>query len=331
MKRKLLIILVFFLGIALIIFSFSELETTLSTLEKANPLWLGLALVVELAWIANLAATFKSIYRLLGLQEKHSRLVLQVSAANFVNIVAPTAGVGGMAIFISDGRKRGHPAARIMVAGALFLFLDYLAFLCVLSLGLIVLIRRGNLQTSEIIASLILFVIASAMAVLLYVGSHSARQLETLLGGAARLVNRVVQPILHRPYLSVERAHEFAAEVAEGLAELRGCTLRLGIPFSFSLLNKALLIIVLLLVFIAFKVPYSAGTLVGGFSIGYLFLIVSPTPSGIGVVEGVLALALKSLRVEWSHAVLITLAYRAITFWFPLGLGAAAFRRLQKA
>lgn len=330
MKRKLLVILIFFLAIALVIFSFSELESTLDTLKKANPLWLALALVVQLAWIANLAATYQSIYGLLGLQEGRRRLVLEVAAANFVNIVAPTAGVGGMAIFINDGKKRGHPAARIMVAGGLFLFLDYLAFLCVLALGLIVLIRRGNLQTGEIIASLILLAIASSLAILLYVGSHSARQLEGLLVGAARLINGILQSFLQRPYLSVERAHEFAAEVAEGLAELRGCALRLGIPFTYSLLNKTLLIVILMLVFIAFKVPYSAGTLVGGFSIGYLFLIVSPTPSGIGVVEGVLALALKSLRVGWSHAVLITLAYRAITFWFPLGLGAIAFRRLQQ-
>jgi uncharacterized membrane protein YbhN (UPF0104 family) len=47
------------------------------------------------------------------------------------------------------------------------------------------------------------------------------------------------------------------------------------------------------------------------------------------VVEGVLALALNSLRVEWSQAVIITLAYRAVTFWFPLGIGAFAFRRLH--
>jgi uncharacterized protein (TIRG00374 family) len=330
MRRKLLILLVFFLLVALIIFSFSELESTINTLKKANPLWLALALVVQVLWIVNLASTFQAIYRLFGLQESRWQLCLQVAAANFVNIVAPTAGVGGMAIFISDGRKRSHPAARIMVAGALFLFLDYLAFLCVLALGLIVLIRRDNLQASDIVASLILFVIASALAVLLYVGSHSARQLEAILAWAARFINWIVNPFLHRPYLSVERAHEFASEVAEGLAELRGRTFRLGVPFIYSLLNKTLLIVILLLVFIAFKVPYSAGTLVGGFSIGYLFLIVSPTPSGIGVVEGVLALALKSLRVEWSHAVLITLAYRAITFWFPLGLGAIAFRRLQQ-
>jgi uncharacterized protein (TIRG00374 family) len=81
--------------------------------------------------------------------------------------------------------------------------------------------------------------------------------------------------------------------------------------------------------FLSFDVPFSAGTIIGGFSISYLFLVVSPTPSGIGVVEGIMALSLNSLHVEWSQAVVITLTYRAITFWIPLGVGALAFRSLH--
>jgi uncharacterized membrane protein YbhN (UPF0104 family) len=40
-------------------------------------------------------------------------------------------------------------------------------------------------------------------------------------------------------------------------------------------------------------------------------------------------LALSSLRVPWSQAVVITLAYRGITFWFPLAAGALALRILN--
>ena len=93
--------------------------------------------------------------------------------------------------------------------------------------------------------------------------------------------------------------------------------------------NKALLMCVLTASFLAFQVPFSIETIIGGFAISYLFLIVSPTPSGIGIVEGIMPLALTSLRVPWSEAVVITLAYRAVTFWYPLGIGAWAFRRLQ--
>ena len=87
---------------------------------------------------------------------------------------------------------------------------------------------------------------------------------------------------------------------------------------------------VLMAAFLSFKVPFTAGTIIGGFSISYVFLIVSPTPSGVGIVEGIMPLALSSLRVPWSQAVVITLAYRGITFWLSLGIGAIAFRILNR-
>jgi hypothetical protein len=75
-------------------------------------------------------------------------------------------------------------------------------------------------------------------------------------------------------------------------------------------------------------VPFSAGTIVGGFAITYLFIIVSPTPAGVGLVEGIMPVALRTLRVDFSQAVIVTLAFRGITFWLPLAAGAAAFRGL---
>ena len=92
--------------------------------------------------------------------------------------------------------------------------------------------------------------------------------------------------------------------------------------------NLLVLICILLLTFLAFHVPYSSGTIVAGFSIGYLFLIVSPTPAGIGIVEGVLTLALTSLWVPVEAAAIITLVYRGYTFWLPLIVGMAAFRQM---
>ncbi len=329
LMRKLIVILVFFLGIALVILSFSELQNIVDTLKQGNFWWIGLALVVQVLWVFNAAATYQSIYHILGLKDDSSHLWFVVAAANFVNVVAPSVGMGGMAVFIKDGTSRGHPPGRVTVAGALYVLSDYIAFLCVLALGIVVLIRRNNLDAGEIIASLFLLMIAIVLASLLYLGSHSAESLGKALAWMARQVNRIVRPFLHRPYMSEERAHNYALEMAEGLTELRERPKQLSIPLLFALNNKAILISVLLLMFLAFKVPFSAGTLIGGFAIGYLFFIVSPTPSGIGVVEGVLALALNSLRVEWSQAVIITLAYRAVTFWFPLGIGAFAFRRLH--
>jgi uncharacterized protein (TIRG00374 family) len=327
--RKIVVIIVLILAVAFVVFSLSELKDISETLQHSDWRFLLVALLFECLWLYNVAVTFGILYRLVGMKEEKKRLLLLSTAATFVNVIAPTAGIGGMAVFLEDAKRRNHPSGRVTVVGALFILFDYVAFLCVLALGWIVLIRRNNLNSGEISASLILLGLAIIFAILIYLGYRSATTLGNALAWTARLANRFLRPILHRDYLDENRSHEFAREMSEGLSALQGRKRNLLWPFLFALNSKALLICVLAFTFLAFGTPFSAGTLVAGFSIGYLFLIISPTPSGLGVVEGAMTLALNSLRVKLNAAVLITLAYRAITFWFPLAAGGVSFRILQ--
>ena len=327
--RKLIVIAVLFLGVLFVLFRFAELENILQTLQRANPWFLALALFFQAAWFLVLGWIFRSIYSLLGLKESLRRLTLIATAGSFVNIVTPSGGVGGLAMFISEGRANRLPPGKVTVASLLYVLLDEAAFLCVLAVGVIVLIRHNDLGAGEIAAALILVAIASVLAILLYLGYRSPRALGVLLGKMAALVNRILRPILHREYLSQARAHTFASEVSDGLGSVPEKPRSLIKPFLLSLVGKGLMMAILVCSFLSFDIPFTAGTIIAGFAIGYLFLIVSPTPSGIGIVEGVLALVLVSLSVNISHAVIITLAYRAITFWLPLVVGALAFRALK--
>jgi uncharacterized protein (TIRG00374 family) len=329
--RNFLFIIVLFLGATFVYLSFGELESILDTLRYGNFWFILMGLLIQLGWIFVTGLTYLSLYRLVGLGGTAPKLSFLAAAANFVNIVAPSAGMGGVAVFIADARRTGYSPGKVMAAGMLYLFLDYAAFLFVLTLGLTVLFRRNDLDTGEIAASAVMFAIAGVLGSLLYLGSRSADLLGNALAQMARQVNRVANFFIHREYLSEARAHEFAHEMAEGLKSLPERPRGLVIPILFSFANKALLISVLLLTFMAFKVPFTAGTVIGGFAIAYLFLIISPTPAGIGIVEGMMPLALSSLRVPWSQAVIITLAYRGITFWVPFGIGAIAFRMLGKS
>jgi len=312
-----------------VIFSFSELEQTVETLQRGNLWYLLLALLIQVGWFFLVGITYRSLYRLLGMRESILNLTQVAAAATFVNVVMPTAGVGGIAVFVNAARKHGHSTGKVTLAATLFLLFDQAAFLAVLALGMLVLFRRNDLDVSEVLAALLLLTIASLLAIALYLGSRSVNAMGNFLARLARLVNAILRPFIRRDYLREERAYEFAHEMADGLASLPHRPRGLLKPLLLAFLNKGLLICILLCAFLSFQVPYSPGTIIGGFAIGYLFMIVSPTPAGIGVVEGVLPLALKSLRVIWSQAVVITIVYRAMTFWVPLGIGALAFRNLH--
>jgi uncharacterized protein (TIRG00374 family) len=326
--RKIIVACVLLLAIGFIIFRFSELQNILDTLHHSNYRFLIAAVIIELIWFYNSATVYSVLYRLVGLKEESSHLILVATAANFVNVVAPSVGIGGMAVFLDDAHRRNHSTGRVTVVGVLYILFDYIAFFCVLALGLIVLVRRNNLNAGELTAVAILLAIAAGVAFLLYLGYKSAQRLGLALSWLARLINRIMHPFIHRDYLQEDRAHFFAREISEGISMLRGKRKELLWPFLYSLNNFALLLCVLAFTFLTLGTPFTVGTLVGGFAISYLFLIVSPTPSGLGVMEGVMTLVLTSLGVKLEAAALITLTYRFITFWFPLLVGLVAFRIL---
>jgi glycosyltransferase 2 family protein len=327
--RKFIVILVIFLGASFVYLSFGEIQTIVQTLQKGNIWFVLLAILIQCGWFLVTGSTYLSLYRLLDMDGTVYKMSLMSAAANFVNIIAPSAGMGGMAIFISDATRSGQSPGKVTVISILYVFIDYIAFMIVLTLGLITLFRRNNLNPTEIAASIVILAIAVILGFLLYLGSRSAAALGNALAWMARSVNRIVEPFIHREYLSEVRAHQFANEMATDLKSLPEKYRSLVKPILFALANKTLMMCVLMASFFSFQVPFTAGTIIGGFSIAYLFLIVSPTPSGIGIVEGIMPLALTSLRVPWSEAVIITLAYRGVTFWLPLGVGAIAFRVLN--
>lgn len=327
--RKFFFNLITFLGAGFVYLSFGEIESIAETLQHGNIWFILLALLIECGWFILAGSMIHALYRIVGLDEPLKKMALLFAAGTFVSTVMPSAGMGAVAVFISDARRNGQSTGKVTVASMLYIITDYVAFLCVLALGLIVLFRRHDLDATEILASAIMLFIAATLAFLLYLGSKSEVRLGNALARIARFFNRVAHPFIRRDYLSEEKMHNYAREMAGDLRALPQQSRSLIKPFLFAFANKTLLICVLTVIFLAFKVPFSAGTIIGGFSITYLFTIVSPTPAGIGIVEGVMPLALSSLNVPWSQAVIVTLAYRGITFWFPLAVGAGALRVLH--
>lgn len=324
--RRFLIALLVLLGVVFFISRFTEVQQVVEIIQRGDLRWLGLGVFFHVAWLIFIALSFRYTYRLLGVEESIPRLMALAAAANFVNIVAPSGGMSGMAVLLADGRKRGHPSGRVTTGAALVVLNEQLSLLAIIVLGLIVLFRRNQINATEIIAAAILACIALIMMTLLYLGMRSTHLLERALAGIGRAINRVLRPILKRDYLDLEFARVFAEDVGEGLQLVRESPSGLILPALLGIGSKIMLIVILICVFVAFRQPFSPGTIIASFSIGYLFYIVSPTPSGIGFVEGAMTLVMRSLLVPLATAAVIALAYRGITFWLTLIYGMIAMR-----
>lgn len=329
--RKFIFALVLLLGVLFIIWKIAEVQDIVETSQRGDWRYLALALGAQSAWLFTVALSYRSIFRALGLDEKVKNLLAIAAAATFLNIVTPTVGMSGMAVFISEAHRRNYSPGRAAVAGAVYLLLDYAAFICVLTLGLFVLIRRDNLNIGAITASVLLVALFVLLSILIYLGTRSGERLGRALAWMAQQVNRILWPFLRRQYLSEERAYDFANDASLGIKIFVGSPKKLIAPSLLAIAKQFLLMLVLFLCFLAFKVAVSPGTIVASFSIGYLFLIISPTPAGLGVVEGMLTLALRSMYVPVGAAAVVTLAYRGFTFWIPFLVGMASLRWLGKA
>jgi hypothetical protein len=331
MLRKLLLAVVFGLSLLFLIDNYQLMQRQLAVLEKGNLLLVGLALLVALGYFVSTAALYRMLYRILRIDVDLADLIPISAAAFFVNVIAPSAGLSSIAVFVSEARRRDEPVGRVTVASTLFVFFDLAGFMAVLIGGIFILVQQNHLTVTEIIATLYLIGLAGVLGFIFWVGSRSAGRLEALLRKLARWVNTAAGWAgRQEPVYSEEAASAFAQDTAEGLALMRAQKRNFLYPFLLGIANRASFIVVLWLIFEAFGIPYQAGTIIGGYSIAYLFTVASPTPAGVGVVEGLMTIGLASLSVPVAQATVATLAYRGITFWFLLLAGAGAFQYLRR-
>jgi uncharacterized protein (TIRG00374 family) len=231
-----------------------------------------------------------------------------------------------MAVFVADGRKRGLPGARVTVALAMYYLFDFLSALTIVGLGIIVLIRRGRLETGEVVATVILGVYALLLAAWLVLAWRSPDKLAVVLTRGGAFINRLLRRFLHREYLDLDRARNLAHDMAAGLSDLRRSKAGLLLPLALSLSHKAFMISILFFCFLAFSQPFTAGTLIAAYAIAYMFTVVTPTPAGIGLIEGILTVALAGIGVPLATAALIALSYIGITLWLGMLYGMLSFR-----
>ena len=169
---------------------------------------------------------------------------------------------------------------------------------------------------------MILLVIIGGLTAFLLLGLWRPQWLHRLLTWVQKLANRMARLFKRPDFLDeawVERNTAEFTEAAMAIAAQPDAP-NTG-PSRLPLLAHLVDLTSLFFLFLAFQQNVHFGVLVAGYAMGILFWIVSITPQGIGVVEGMMTLVFTSLGVPIEHATVIALAFRGLTFWLPLGIG----------
>ncbi len=329
MKRRWLLWILAIAFVWVVLSHFAELKTLATTLAQGKWQWVALALLLQIGYYVLYTALYQAAFSTVEVRSRVWQLLPVVLGALFINVVAPTGGTAGNALFLDDATRRGESPARTAAGVLLALAADFVMFAVVLLGGLLFLLVKHDLQPYEIVAAIILFVLIAVLGGVLLLGLWRPALLRTLFGWLQHVVNGLAARLKRAPFLAETWAESTAAEFTGASTAIAAHPGRLLRTLGIGLLEQLCDVASLYALCLAFYGPVSLGVVVAAYGIGVLFWIVAITPGGIGVVEGVMPLVFISLDVPGAAASVITLAFRGLSFWLPVFLGFVLLRRIK--
>lgn len=307
---------------------FADIEEFVEVMQTANYKWFVMALFVSLSSMAFLAILNRSAAANLGFRETSILGAIQNHfAVIFVSVINPTSGWGGVLYYGSrysekSPRSLGGSVVAILLtwviynfwaaalmAPALYLLSNYNSY--VMSLGIIAYI----LFTLEffVISLSFLFGDKKPMVVNKYAYKLSNRFWKE--GGIFALSSNPFEVNIRDYCLS-----------SKSIAQSGRKYLNIVIgTFGVHVMQ----IVSLIMIFAAFGAEVTPIGVIMCYSLFILFTTISPTPQGIGIVEGLVQIAMTSIGYSSGESLAIILAYRGITLWIPLLIGFILFKKIN--
>ncbi len=327
MKARRWLLLALLIALAIVVITrFVEIERLVATLLRGQWQWVLAAALLQFLHYLTYAAMFNAGFEAVGVAISTLELLPVVFASVFVNVLAIT---GGAAIFVDDAARRGQSAARATAGTLLVLVADFGTFIVVLIAGLAYLAYRRVLVAYQLVGTAILAVSTLGQAAIVALGWWQPRWLEAFFRWLQRATNWVLLRLRRPALLADDWAVRSTAEFIGAAAALATHPRTSGRAVALSFAHHLSGVASLYALFLAFGEPGSIGVVNAAYTVGLLFWIISITPQGIGVVEGVMVLVLVSLGMPTADATVITLAFRSLSFWLPLLVGVGFWPRVK--
>ena len=329
MNRR-LILWILVIGFFWIVFtSLPQIKVLVNTVSKGHWEWIVGAVIFQSLYFVFFTGSYQAAFATVDLDSRWRDLLPVTLGSYFVNVVAPSGGASGAALFVDDAARRGKPPARAATALVLQLAADYTGVVLVVAVGLGYLQMRGVLVAYQWIGGILMVLLTGGLVGVLVLGLERPDWLRRLLSWVERLVAAVMARLRRPSPLYLGWAEKHTAEFTAAANAMRARPRQLAWLALVALAAHLADLGTLYCLFLAFGPPVGLGTLVAAYAIAILFWIISPTPQGIGIVEGAMTLVLTSLGVSGPIAAVVTLTFRGLAFWLPFVIGFWLLRRLR--
>lgn len=251
--------------------------------------------------------------------------------SNVINYIVATGGLSGFALRMYFFRQSDIPVGRAVTISFVQGLITNLTLLIFLVMGFVFLVTHESLGTAALLSAavlLALFVIATALALLLLV-HHGVRRRVLYWGlEASHALGRRFLPH-HRTPRRI-RLWRLQVNIERGFAFMLANWRRMILPVVYIVLDWVVTLGVLWASFWCVNevVPFPLVTV--GFAIGILFSMVSLAPGGLGIMEGSMTTVFVALGVPLEKTVVAVLIFRLAYYAVPFLVSVAFFRTMLR-
>jgi len=320
------------LALALLAFVVGQF-TTVSALgadfSGADWRWLAAAVVLQAVFFLLYGGIYQHGLAAVEVRSSALRLVPVLLASIFAKTVVPLTAAPAAAVFIDDAIARGESGPRTAVAMIVVLVVDLLTSLPFVVAGAVALVARSTLVWFALLGTALFVAFIAVLLVGLTLAARWPARLASLLGFIGGAANWLLVRLGRRAIVPGDWGPRTADQLAAGVASVPRHPRELAAAAGFGLAIHVVNLAGLAALFLAFGQPLDPAAVAAGFGMSIVFFILSIVPDGIGAVEGAMALVFVALGVAPAPAIVVTIAFRVLNVWIPVGLGFFCARRLR--
>ena len=296
--------------------------------REAKPGWLICGALLMGVATTNQAMLHAAAQRAAGLDTRARAVVLPVAAGAFLNLVAKSGGMAGLAPLVARAQRRRMSTGATVAAYLLVNVVGHIAFAATLAVAVALLVADGRFTSVDAVATVVFVVFSSIQFAAIAAAIRSPSALRRLYSLPGQILARV------RPHRAADQKR-LPAPFETGINDLceTGQLLRsrprraapvLGHAILLELIGVAQLWCVLeaLGSHVALRVPLVA------YAVSVLFTTVGFLPGGLGFVEASVGTLLVSFGYAGPTAAAAVALYRLFELWLPMLFGAIAAHHL---
>ena len=281
------------------------------------------------AGVVNRAGQFRWAHHLAGV-DTDLRSMLRVSAAGYaLNKVVKTAGLGGVALVVRHGKRRGQPTASVLAACVVNSLSGQIGMLAVIVVALGVLTVGGPTSgTWTLVAGIAVLVLVAGLVAVVAVGLRSRAVAERWYPVPFAMAGRAAarfglsgpaepDPVhLDHFFEAVERVRRDPSSSLPVLAH----------AVAAKLIGAAVLAASLM----AVGASMAPGTVLVVYVLALAAAATTILPGGLGAVEATMTLVLTGYGVPTTTALAATILFRLLDLWVPVLVGLVAAPGLDR-